>query len=149
MKKLLRIITLTLAFCCMATIFAACGKSTVITRLERHNINTKLLENYEIVCDIIGETFTGRAPSYAVITFQDEPVGFINSFSKGNPNGFSSEKNDDLKNLIDTYSSLEIPNDCYPNWEDDYKWLCVDEFDGLYLIYFPNEFKLVIFEAGH
>lgn len=130
-------------------VFVGCGKSTVITRLERYNINTKLLENYEIVCDIKGETFTGRAPSYAVITFQDEPVGFINSFSKGNTNGFSSEKNDDLKNLIDTYSSLEIPNDFYPNWEDDYKWLCVDEFDGLYLIYFPNEFKLVIFEAGH
>lgn len=144
--------------------FAGCGQSHVLDSLKSHNIDTKLLKDYEIVCDIKGETFTGRAQCYGVLVFKNEPAEFLQSFSTEKSDGFSSEKREELENRVDNYSSsLKIPDEYKPNWDDRYIW-CIgggfdkydssdplDHFysDSLVMIYFPNYLKLVVFETGH
>ena len=136
--------------------FTACGSPHIMDSLNRHNVDYQLWNDYEIVCDIKGETFTGRAHCYGVILFEDEPTAFLQSFSTDKSDGFSSEKNEKLEQKIDYHSSgLKIPNEYYPNWDDEYLWYVSGGFDKLYyldtlfMIYFPHEFKLVIFETGH
>lgn len=136
--------------------FVGCGSSTVIDSLKRHNIDTKLLSNYELACDIKGETFTGRAPCYGVIIFDSEPAAFLQSFSTEKLDGFSSEKSELLENEIDAhYSSLKIPKEYCPNWSEDYSWYVsggIDQMyyaDTLFMVYFPNAHKLIVLETGH
>lgn len=134
--------------------FAGCTRGTVIDRLKNmYNVDTRLLTNCEIVCDISGETFTGYAPHYAVIQFNAEPTEFLQSFDnvKENIKGFSSEKNEEIKNSIDAHSCMEIPTEYYPEWDDEYIWYYSYDVrvSALYLIYFPNDYKLVVYEAGH
>lgn len=149
LKKI--IVFLVLQFVCIFA-FTGCVNSTVIERLKnRYGVDTQLLTDYEIVCDIKGDTFTGRAPHYAVIQLKAEPTEFLQSYAdkKENIDGFSKEKNIEIKNLIDADTCMEIPNEYYPNWNDDYIWNCIGDLDKLYTLYFPNEYKLVFFETGH
>ena len=76
----------------------------------------------------------------------------MQSFDKKDGNGFSSEKNTELKEKIDNDANccLTIPQEYSPNWESDYKWFNDDgDTDGLTIIYFPNELRLVFYESGH
>lgn len=136
-------------------VFAGCGSENVIDRLKnRYGVDTQLLSDYEIICDISGETFTGYAPHYAVIQLKTEPTEFLQSYSdkKNNNAGFSNDKNLEIKNQIDGHSCMEIPNEYSPNWNDDYIWNSIGELgslDNLYTIYFPNDYKLIFFETGH
>lgn len=149
MKSRIRVIVavLLLQLACVFA-FSGCNGETVIDRLEnRYGVDTKLLTGYEIVCDISGETFTGYAPHYAVILFEEEPTDFLNSYTK--EESFSPEKNQSIKDALDVHKCMEIPPEHYPNWDEDYIWRGSVEMDGLCMIYFPNELKLIIFEAGH
>ena len=151
--KRITVLLVLLSVCIFA--FAGCDNTTVIERLnDRYGVDTQLLTDYEIVCDISGETFTGYAPHYAVIQLKSEPTAFLQSFSnkKEDADGFSCEKNEEIKNEIDVHSCMEIPTEYYPNWADDYIWYCsgeVGSLDNLYTIYFPNKYILVFFETGH
>ena len=136
--------------------FTGCRSSHAFENLERHNVDTQLLKDYKIVCDIKGETFTGRAHSYGVLVFENEPTAFLQSFSTDKSDGFSSVKNEKFENLIDTsFSPLEIPNEYCPNWDEDYIWYVdggIDKMyfsDTLFMAYFPNNLKLVVCETGH
>ena len=147
----------------LVCIFAltGCGSSTphIFYSLERQNIDTQLLKDYEIVCDIKGETFTGIAPCYGVILFENEPTDFLQSFSTEKSEGFSSEKKVELEEkleyYIDMHSDLEVPSEYLPNWDEEYMWYVSGGFDKkfysdtLFMVYFPNDYKLVIFEMGH
>ncbi|MDE7380353.1 MAG: YgdI/YgdR family lipoprotein [Clostridia bacterium] len=146
------IATLVLIICVFA--FAGCTKETVIDRLKNmYNVDTQLLTDYEIVCDISGKTFTGYAPHYAVIQLKTEPTAFLHSFDnvKENIEGFSSEKNEEIKNQIDAHTCMEIPTEYYPDWDDEYIWYCSGDVrvSNLYVMYFLDSCKLVVFEAGH
>ena len=152
-KKLL-ILLLILISCIFA--FAGCGSSNAINSVKRHNIDTKLLNDYEIVCDVKGETFTGRAPCYGVFSFKNEPTAFLQSFSTEKSDGFSSEKNEkleeEIENCIGGHTCMEIPEEYLPEWDDEYIWFVDDQvgrLDTLYMIYFPNVLRLVVFETGH
>lgn len=136
--------------------FTGCGNSHIIDSLKRHSVDTDLLSDYEIVCDIKGETFTGRANSYGVLVFENEPTAFLQSFSVDKTDGFSSDKNKEFENLIDTsFTDLEIPNEYCPDWDEDYIWYVSGGFDKIYyadtlfMIYFPNDLKLIVCETGH
>lgn len=134
---------------------AGCGYSTVIDRLKGYGVEVQLLTDYEIVCDVSGETFTGYAPHYAVIQLKAEPTEFLQSYAKKEfDRGFSSERNTELEDGMSLHNDccLHIPNDYYPNWDEGYIWHCTGESyscDSLYTIYFPAEFKLAFFETGH
>ena len=152
-KKLL--VPLLILISCIFT-FAGCECSNIFDCLKRHNIDTTLLIDYKIVCDIKGETFTGRAHSYGVMVFENEPTAFLQSFSTDKSEGFSSDKNEKFENLINTsFSTLEIPNEYRPNWNKDYIWYVgggIDQIyfsDTLFMIYFPNDLKLIVCETGH
>lgn len=136
--------------------FTGCGSLRIIDSLKRHSVDTNLLSDYKIVCDIKGETFTGRANSYGVLVFENEPTAFLQSFSTDKTDGFSSDKNKEFENLIDTsFSDLEIQNEYCPNWNAEYKWFVLGGFeqeyysDTLFMIYFPNDLKLIVCETGH
>ncbi len=150
--KILTLLALLLV-CILA--FGGCKSQNVIKRLKnRYNVDTQLLDGYKIVCDIEGETFGGRAPRYAAVALKSEPTAFLQSFTKFNSDGFSSQKNQELKNQIDAHSCLKIPQGSYPDWDADYYWIKIGEeydgnYDALYTIYFPDEYKLVFFETGH
>lgn len=145
--KIRNIIVLSLTVVCVFA-FAGCFNDTVIDRLKnRYYADTELLEDYEIVCDISGETFTGYATHYAVILFKAEPTAFLQSYIKDE--SFVSEKNEEIKNAIDSHACIEIPAEYYPDWDEDYIWRGSAGYDGMYMIYFPKNLKLIIFEAGH
>lgn len=149
MKSKIRkiIVLLALTIVCVFA-FAGCLNDTVIDRLKnRYGVDTELLEDYEIVCDVSGETFTGYACHYAVMRFKAEPTAFLQSYTKDE--SFSSEKNEEIKSSIDAHTCMEIPTEHYPDWDDDYIWRGSVGYDGICMIYFPKDFKLVIFEAGH
>lgn len=136
--------------------FAGCRSSYIIVSLKRHNIDITLLNNYKIVYDIKGETFTGRADSYGVIVFENEPTAFLQSFSTDKSDGFASDKDEEFENLIDaSFSDLKISNEYCPNWNEDYIWYVSGGFDKayyadtLFMIYFPNVLKLIVCETGH
>lgn len=140
----------------VSTLFFAlvgCKNETVTDRLKNnYGVDTQLLADYQIVCDIKGKTFTGVAPKYAVIQLGEEPTAFIQSYSKKEfDEGFSSDKNFDLKAKIEGHKNccLEIPEEYYPNWDEEYFWHRKDGLDSLYTIYFPNEYKLIFYESGH
>lgn len=155
MKAKQLLISLLVLISCIFT-FAGCGSSTILDSLKRHSIDIELLNNYEIVCDIKGETFTGRAHCYGIIVFENEPTAFLQSFSTEKSDGFSSEKNEVFETEVDAHSSsLEIPNEYCPNWDEEYIWYVsggIDKMyflDTLFMAYFPNAHKLIIFETGH
>lgn len=136
--------------------FAGCGKPHVIDSLKRHRIDTELLNENEMVCDIKGETFTGRAPSYGVLVFENEPTDFLQSFSTEKSDGFSSDKNEKFENLINSsFSDLKLPNEFCPDWNEKYIWFVLGGFeqenysDTLFMIYFPDDLKLIVYETGH
>lgn len=152
-KKIL--IFLALQIVCVFA-FSGCGGSAVIDSLKRHGIDTKLLDGCEIVYEVKGETFTGRAPSYGILSFKSEPTAFLQSFQTDKSDGFSTEKNEELENaIVDDLNSdtcLEILREYYPNWEGRYMWFVsgrLGDLDTLYLVYFPDDFKLMVFETGH
>lgn len=152
-KKLL--ISLMILISCIFT-FTSCRSYAVLDCLDRHNIDTTLLKDYKIVYDIKGETFTGRANSYGVLVFENEPTAFLQSFSTEKSDGFSSKKNEEYEHKIDTsFSDLEIPNEYCPDWDEDYIWYVSGGFDKVYyadtlfMIYFPNNLKLIVCETGH
>ena len=152
-KKLTGIIVLITDLIC-TLILASCGGQSAFEEIEnsRNDIDFQLLPDYKIVCDIKGKTFTGKAPSYSVLQLESEPTEFMQSFGKKDGNGFSSEKNTELKEKIDNDANccLTIPQEYSPNWESDYKWFNDDgDTDGLTIIYFPNELRLVFYESGH
>lgn len=127
-----------------------CGDETVIKRLDNYGIDTSLLKEYRIVCDIKGDTFTGQASRYSVIDFDEKPTEFINSFNQKDSDGFSSDDNNELKTIIDTHSGVDVPKDCCPNWENEYLWWHLGKYtDALYLVYFPNNNRLIVYETGH
>lgn len=137
--------------------FAGCGSSVVIGSLKRYGIDTRLLNDYEIVYEIKGETFTGRAPSYGILSFENEPTDFLQSFTTDKSSGFSSEKNEKLENVIDEdlneeHSCMEVPVEYYPDWNGEYKWFVsgrLGDLDTLYLVYFTEDLKLLVYETGH
>lgn len=148
-------VIVSLLFVCLFA-FTGCGRSHMIDCLKRHSVDTTLLSDYEIVCDIKGETFTGRANSYGVLLFENEPTAFLQSFSTEKSYGFSSDKNEEFEHLIDTsFSDLEIPSEYCPNWDEEYRWYVSGGFekiyyaDTLFMIYFPNDLKLIVCETGH
>lgn len=155
-----RKIIIALSVVVSAVVFAfgltACKSSAVLDNFDRHNVDTRLLKDYKIVCDIKGETFTGRANSYGVLAFKSEPTAFLQSFSTDKSDGFSSEKNEEFEHRIDTYfSDLKIPSKYCPDWNEDYIWYVSGGFDKIYyldtlfMIYFPNNLELVVCETGH
>lgn len=148
-KKIVALIILQLV--CIF-VFAGCEDENVIERLKnRYGIDTQLLTNYEIICDISGDTFTGYALHYAVIQLKIEPKEFLQSYSD-NKAGFSNSKNSEIENQIDGHTCMEIPIEYCPDWNDNYIWNSISELgslDNLYTIYFPNDYKLVFFETGH
>ena len=157
MKKFPAGICLVLA-CLAIALFGGCGimkscfasLNVLKTIKNDYNVNTDLLENYEIVCDVIGETFTGRAPRYVMLVLEEEPTAFIQSFSdKDNNDGFSSEKNPEIKNMIEGHTCMNIPDGYYPDWNQKYIWSEVGGMDRLYTVYFHDEYKLIFFETGH
>lgn len=148
-------VIVSLLFVCLFS-FTGCRNSHIIDSLKRHSIDTNLLNDYDIVCDLKGETFTGRANSYGVLVFENEPTNFLQSFSTGKSDGFSSDKNEEFEHLIDTsFSDLEIPSEYCPNWDEEYRWYVSGGFDKIYyadtlfMIYFPNDLKLFVCETGH
>lgn len=152
-KKLL--MPLFILIICIFT-FAGCGSSHIFVSLKRHNIDIALLNDYKIVYDIKGKTFTGRADSYGVMVFENEPTAFLQSFSTDKSDGFSSDKDEEFENLIDSsFSDLEISSEYCPNWNEDYIWYVSGGFDKtyyadtLFMIYFPNGLKLIVCETGH
>jgi len=144
-QKVKRIVFFLLPLVC---VLAGCVRANTLKWLEvRYEIDINLLYDYEILCDVKGDTFTGRAPRYTVVGLTAEPTAFLQSFSdKENTEFFSSEKNEELKQKIDMHSCLEIPQKYYPDWNADYRWADVGE---LSVIYFPNEYRLVFYDAGH
>lgn len=133
-----------------------CGSANVINVLKMHNVDAALLNDYKIVCDIKGETFTGRAPSYGVLVFESQPTAFLQSFSTDKTEGFSSEKNEAFENLIDSsFSSLKISNEYRSDWNEKYTWFVSGGFeranysDTLFMIYFTDDLKLIVCESGH
>ena len=152
-KELASLIVLITALIC-TLILASCGGQSAFEEIKnrRNDIDFQLLPDYKIVCDIKGETFTGKAPSYSVLQLESEPTEFMQSFDKKDGNGFSFEKNTELEEKIDSHANccLKIPQEHYPNWESDYKWFNDDGLtDALTIIYFPNELRLVFYESGH
>lgn len=151
MKLKIRNFLLGLLGVCVFAI-TGCAGSAVMDSLDMHNIDTGLFTGYKIECDIKGETFTGRAACYGVIVFESQPTDFLQSFVTAKSDGFSSEKNKELEDVIDSFSCFEIPSRYYPDWEAEYMWFICGRLNGLdtlYLIYFPNNLRLVIFETGH
>ena len=160
MKKLTAWICL-IAASLTALLFGGCGllkscfaSSNVLEIFkEYYNVNTDLLENYEIVCNVSCKTFTGRASRYVVIVLEEEPTAFIQSFSdKDNNDGFSSEKNNEIKDTIDEHSDVVIQDGYYPDWNQQYIWSEIHSgvlSERLYTIYFPEEYKLIFFDTGH
>ncbi len=157
MKKLPALISLILASL-TAFLFGGCGilrscfASPNVLKMfkDYYNVDTDLLENYEIVCNVSCKTFTGRASRYVLITLEEEPTEFLQSFSgKDNAGGFSFDKNDEIKNTIDAHSDVIIPYEYYPDWDQKYIWSEVGSSDKLYTVYFPDEYKLMFFDTGH
>lgn len=148
-KKLTSLIVLITVLIC-TLILASCGGQSAFEEMKnrRNDINFHLLPDYKIVCDIKGETFTGKSPQYFVLQLESEPTEFLQSFRKKGDIGFSSEKNTELKEKIDSHANccLIIPQEYYPNWQDDYLW--VDQ-DGLCMIYFSSNLWLAFYEEGY
>ena len=155
-KKLLTILVLSV-LCVFA--FAGCGNSGVRGRLKDRGVDTKLWNDYQIVCDVKGETFAGRASCYAVVEFKSEPTDFLQSFETEKSEGFCPMQNDEIEAQFDAWLvALKIESKYYPDWDDEYLFLAYGGVDGelerlysdsLYMIYFPNSFRLMILETGH
>ena len=60
------IVFITVLICTLA--LAACGGQSAFEEMKnrRKDIDFQLLPDYKIVCDIKGETFTGKAPSAGI-----------------------------------------------------------------------------------
>ncbi len=149
-SRLKLLIVFALQFVCVFA-FAGCSKTTVIERVnKRYGVHTELLKDYEIVCDISGETFTGYAPHYALIQLNKKPIEFFDSYAeRGNVYVFSDERNEKMEEALAMYSDMKIPHCYYPDWNERYVWNQRGGMDSLYTIYFSDEFKLIFFETGH
>ena len=77
-KKLTSLIVLIAALIC-TLILASCGGQSAFEEIKnrRNDIDFQLLPDYKVVCDIKGETFKGKAPSYSVLQLESEPTEFI------------------------------------------------------------------------
>lgn len=138
---------ITILLCVISLV--GCGNGSAFASMKKqYKIDTDFLRDYEIVCDREGKTFTGTAPRFSVLQLQNEPTAFMQACVKKDGSTFSSEKNTELKEKIDAHKSccLVIPQEYEPNWESDYKWI---DSDGLYIVYFPNELRLMFYAEGH
>ena len=137
--------------------FAGCNKNAaVMNRLDMYGVDTQLLDDGKVVCDIVGETFTGRATCYGVISFNSEPTAFLQSFTTDKTGGFSVERNQKFEEKFEQHLSyLDVFDKFLPNWDDEYIWYVSGGInktyflDTLFLAYFPNTRQLVVLETGH
>ena len=66
--KARKLLVLLIAISCIFA-FAGCNNYTVMSRLKMYGVDTELLSDGKVVCDVDGKTFTGRSTCYGVIAF--------------------------------------------------------------------------------
>lgn len=89
----------------------------------------------------------GDGKRYTVFQLKVEPTDFIADFLK--------EKNEEFESSF--IVPFEISENCIPDWEDKYYWKHsgknmilnsepIRYFDNLYMFYFPNSLRLIIYQ---
>lgn len=130
---------------------SACSKKTDAVVIE-NNWKINLPEEMESVFHGSVPSFHGDGIRYTVFKTKIEPTDFLADFS--------SEKDMKFETIVNTKiaeAGFETPEIFLPNWGLEYYWEHLEKnlisdsdpisyFDNMYMIYFPDMFRLVICE---
>lgn len=81
----------------------------------------------------------GEGKRYYVFQLNEEPTSFLLHFSKKKSLILQESLEDEIKRM-------EVPMEYHPNWRGYYNWKIMEKRGRLYIIYYPEDKRMIIFQ---